>query len=326
MERVGKLRNKYVFVLSMLLILTVCSVFVSSLAGKTRQGKDGILIVTSFYPVYIAALNVTDGVEGAEVRCLSSPAAGCVHDHQLTTEDMILLEQADVFIINGAGMEGYLEAVIERYPKLEVVDSSTGVPLLESGELHRHGEDAQGHEEDEEDAHIHNAHIWMNMENYCIQIGNIGDGLIRLDPTHEKQYGVNVENYKTRVKSLLEEGKRELAHAPERSAVSTHEAFAYFAENFQWEIAATVNMDENTALKASEVGGIIQAVQDGKIPYIFTEELYGQSLSRILEGETDCRTLLLDTLVTGLDNKDSYLAGMRKNIEVLKEAVDNEAG
>ena len=73
--------------------------------------EDNFVIVTSFYPVYIATMNLTEGMEAVEVVNLMSQQGGCLHDYQLTTHDMKQLERADVFIMNGAGMEGYIEEV-----------------------------------------------------------------------------------------------------------------------------------------------------------------------------------------------------------------------
>ena len=87
-------------------------------------------VVASFYPIYLIALNLLDGIEGVELVSLAEPTSGCLHDYQLQTSDMKALAQADVFLINGAGMEGYLEGVFEAFPALPVADASVGVELL----------------------------------------------------------------------------------------------------------------------------------------------------------------------------------------------------
>lgn len=294
--------------------LTIGSTVLVSYGQKNRQKKEGYLIVTSFYPVYIATMNVTGDIEGVEVRCLSRPAAGCVHDHQLTTEDLLLLEQADLFIMNGAGMEGYLESIMERYPRLQVVDTSRGIPMLESEEEHNHE-----HGEEEHDF-ISNAHIWMNMRNYCTQVENIGNALMQNDAIHKKEYETNMQDYQKQILALLEAGQRELKSAKRKTAVSTHEAFSYFAENFEWDMVETIHMDENTSLKASEVSEVIKTVQESDTAYVFTEANYGSSLSKVLKNETDCKIVILDTLVMGKIDKNAYLVGMRNNIDALKEA------
>ena len=65
----------------------------------------GETVATSFYPIYLFALNLTQGIDGLEVRNLAAPGTGCLHDYQLQTGDMKALAEADVFLVNGAGME-----------------------------------------------------------------------------------------------------------------------------------------------------------------------------------------------------------------------------
>ena len=87
-------------------------------------------VVTSFYPIYLFALNLTQGIDGITIRNLAAPNTGCLHDYQLSTGDMKVLNKADVFLINGAGMESYLTRVMDTFPKLPVVDASAGITLL----------------------------------------------------------------------------------------------------------------------------------------------------------------------------------------------------
>lgn len=323
------MKHKYIFVAALLSMLTIGSYIISVTGTHIEKEEDEILVVTSFYPVYIAALNVTDGVEGIKVECLTQSTTGCVHDIQLTTQDMRLLEQADVFLINGAGMESYLDSITERYPNLKIVDTSEGVQLLESSGEHHHEEETQNHEETthtdeteahDDHAHSHNSHIWMNMDNYCIQIENMENALAELDHFNKAKYAGNSDSYQQKVKALQSEAKA-LAGDGHMHVVSTHEAFSYFAENLGWHIEATINMDENTSLHAVEVSEVIDMVQNEGISYVFTEEIHGTKLSGVLKQETGCETIVLDTLVTGEEERDAYLKGMEKNLKTLKEVT-----
>ena len=106
---------------------------VSNSSGNTKntdEADDILTVVTSFYPMYIAALNIVDGVEGVRLENLSEPQTGCLHDFQLTPEDMKLLSTADVFVINGGGIESFMSDVAKAYPKLDVVEACEDVVLL----------------------------------------------------------------------------------------------------------------------------------------------------------------------------------------------------
>ena len=133
------MKNKYVFTAVLLAaILFVGSVLTMAYVGaeqKKEQAEDGdLLVVTSFYPMYVAAENVIGDVEGVTLENLSEPQTGCLHDYQLTAADMKLLSKADVFIVNGGGIESFLSDVAESYPNLKIVQACNGIDLLESTE------------------------------------------------------------------------------------------------------------------------------------------------------------------------------------------------
>ena len=195
------MKNKYVFTAVLLaMILFVGSVLTMAYVRaeqKKEQAKDeDLLVVTSFYPMYVAAENVIGDVEGVTLENLSEPQTGCLHDYQLTAADMKLLSKADVFIVNGGGIESFLSDVAESYPDLKIVQACDGIDLLESaegtGESHNDlssNEDAD-HDDHDHSEHSHgdeNAHVWMNLEDYQIQVQNICNGLSEADSAHAEQ-------------------------------------------------------------------------------------------------------------------------------------------
>ena len=173
------MKNKCKFVgIMFLCILIVCTLAVmayehtagmkgaaggaSNASGNTKntdEADDILTVVTSFYPMYIAALNIVDGVEGVRLENLSEPQTGCLHDFQLTPEDMKLLSTADVFVINGGGIESFMSDVAKAYPKLDVVEACEDVALLSEDDAdsdHDHDHDADT-ESDSDHDHDHDA-------------------------------------------------------------------------------------------------------------------------------------------------------------------------
>jgi zinc transport system substrate-binding protein len=121
-------------------LLAAATAFMLLTAGCARAGStaaaerpvDGnrkvLNVVTSFYPVYIATINVTRGIPGVEVTNMTKPGTGCLHDYVLKPEDLKIVGEADVFIINGAGMETFLDDVIKQQKNIKIIEASEGIP------------------------------------------------------------------------------------------------------------------------------------------------------------------------------------------------------
>lgn len=325
-----------------------------NVAGKNSGASDdGLLVVTSFYPVYVIAENLADGVNGIRLQNLTANQTGCLHDYQLTTRDMKLLEEADVFLMNGGGIENFFEGVMDQLPELTVVTSSDGIEMLPEAGGHNHGAEAagtaqpaagetagtavdaaEGHagdgeqsdaDEDSETEHSHgeyNAHIWLDPNRYEEQVRNLAEGLIELDPENRVRYEENRDNYIEEIRQVRAEYEEAFLEEDTREVIIFHDAFAYLAEWLPFEVAHAVTVEgENTALSAGELAEVIEEIRRHDIRLLFVEEQYGASVAAGIAGETDAEVLVLDSLVTGAGNADSWVAGMRNNLELLKETI-----
>ena len=319
------MRNKYCFVLVMLICISlVCAGFTAAyVAGENDASNDGgITIVTSFYPMYIATLNVVDGVDGIYLENLSEPQTGCLHDFQLTPEDMKLLSKADVFVINGGGIESFMTDVATAYPKLAIVEACEGLELISED-----GEDDEVHDEHGEDGHDHgdvNAHAWMSVKLYRKQVANIANYLSQIDPSNAKKYQENAQNYDGELAKLQDKQQKAINFSNNQNIVIFHEAFAYVAEDYGINVCAVMDLDEERQISAGEVPGIISTIEQNSVSYILAEETYGADMGRVIEAETDATVVYIDPLNRGDYDKDSYLNGMDANIDKLTEAFSGK--
>lgn len=319
------MRNKYCFVLVMLICISlVCAGFTAAyVAGENDASNDGgITIVTSFYPMYIATLNVVDGVDGIHLENLSEPQTGCLHDFQLTPEDMKLLSKADVFVINGGGIESFMTDVATAYPKLAIVEACEGLELISED-----GEDDEVHDEHGEDGHDHgdvNAHAWMSVKLYRKQVANIANYLSQIDPSNAKKYQENAQNYDGELAKLQDKQQKAINFSNNQNIVIFHEAFAYVAEDYGINVCAVMDLDEERQISAGEVADIISTIEQNSVSYILAEETYGADMGRVIEAETDATVVYIDPLNRGDYDKDSYLNGMDANIDKLTEAFSGK--
>lgn len=296
------MKHKYGFVAFLLLAVAFLGFcFTGIYVNSQEKGEDGFLVVTSFYPMYIAAENILGESENVTLKNLSEPQTGCMHDYQLTPEDMKLLSGADVFIINGGGIETFLAKVAQAYPDLLIVDASVGVDM-------------------EED----NSHVWMSIPAHMQQVQNIARAVCDLDGENREYYEARKEEYLSELSKLKEQQEEIRREIQGEKIISFHEAYDYVARDFGLTVALTLDLDEERQVSAGEVADVLSAVEDEGISVIFAEELYGREMAQTVQKEADVTVCYLDTLVRGEYEPDSYIKNMKENIRLIREAYGVE--
>jgi zinc transport system substrate-binding protein len=218
---------------------------------------------------------------------------------------MKLLSTADVFIINGGGIESFMEEVAAAYPKLTVVEACENTTLLA--------------DEDEE-----NAHAWMSIAAYETQVQTIANALSEADAEHGTVYEQNAAAYIEKLRSLEERQEAVSRNISGQSVILFHEAYDYVAEDYGLQVSCVLDLDEERQVSAGEVADVLAAIRDDGATYILAEEQYGRSMAETLQKETDVTVIYLDPLNRGDYDKDSYLEGMTRNIELLEQAFGGQ--
>ena len=297
-----------------LLILAIWIIIVLLIASMVETKRDEkINITTSFYPMYVAALNITDGIEGVEVTNLTKGTTTCLHEYSLTTEEMVSLVDSDVLVINGAGMEGFLSNVISNYSNLEIIDSSKGIEFIEMECHHNHD-----HEHDEE---IYNSHIFVSIENYIKQIENITEGLVRIDEANSEKYLNNSREYINKLEELKKDIEDVVSKIENKNIVVYHESFDYFAKEFVLNVVTKIEKEHGEAASASEIVHIVKEIKEHNVKCIFVETGYNASIANTIAKEANVKVYELNPVTSGKNNKDEYIKIMRANLEVIKEAL-----
>lgn len=293
------MRNKYCFTAVMLICTALCAVIFTGICRNLQEDnpEKKFLAVTSFYPVYIAAANVIGDCAAIRLQNLSEPQTGCLHDFQMTPEDMKLLSSADVFLVNGGGMESFLADAAAEYPDLTIVETAEDVILPDR-----------------------NAHAWMSVACYRQIVETITESLCSLFPDYAKELKENGAEYGTKLAELEKEQKEIADAAKGKKILSFHEAYEYLARDYGFEICYTLNLDEERQVSAGEVADVLSSARENHADIIFAEELYGKDLSDTIKKEIDIEVYYPDTLVRGDYDLNAYISGMRDNMNLLKKA------
>ena len=318
-ERTGltMFKKKLGFLLGVMVLLSLAGYLVCLPAKNSKQinKEEEFLLVTSFYPMYVLAENITAGVEGITVANLTENQTGCLHDYQLTSRDMKLLSRADAFLVNGAGMELFIEKVIESNEMLPVIEASHGIPLLEGQEHHHHTE------EENHDGHTHahdaNGHVWMDVERYRQQVKVVKEELQMLLPEQATALEQAAKEYDAKLQTLAQYAESLKPYTEGSHVVIFHEAFAYLAECLGMEVLVSLSLDEENLPSAGEIAEVIEEINYHGGAYVFIEREYEAYADKIIK-ETDATVFYLNPLTAGDGSPDSYYEDMRNNLDVLR--------
>ena len=293
--------------------LVLCVLFLNACTGNDPElQKKETTVATSFYPVYIFTLNLLNGIEELNVKCMAEQSVGCLHDYTLTAKDAKLLNDAQVLVINGAGMENFLQDAFESAENLSVIDSSKNIELI-CKEEHHHEEDDHHHHE--------NSHIWLSVGNAKKQVENIKNGLLNEFPQHKSKIEENYSEYINRLNVLEEERKRVLSIAKDLNTISFHGAFEYLALDLGFDISVTIESDEGYEPSAKELANLSNKIQNDNIKALFVDPNYSGSSAEILKRETNTEIYVINPVISGVEKLTAYEDIMKDNYSIILKAV-----
>lgn len=276
--------------------------FTLLLAGCTP--KNSVQIAATTLPVYEFTATLCEGSD-ITVSRLVTENVSCLHDYTVQVSQMRAIESAEAVIINGAGLEDFLNDVLTDDSC--VIDASEGLELTCG---HHHAEDAHHH--------AHDPHIWLSPQMAKQMCKNITSSLTSIYPQYADTFSNNLETLLAKLDALQAYGETELSSLRCRNLITFHDGFSYFAESFDLHIIKAVEEESGSEASAKELIELIGLVNDNHLPAIFTEANGSTAAAGIIAKETGAKIFTLDMAMAG----DSYFEAMYHNIDTVKEALE----
>lgn len=294
---------KYIVAVIVVILIIVLLVTLNIKRNNQKKEESNITkIVTSFYPMYIMAENLTDGASNVELENMADVNVGCLHDYTLMTEDIKKVENADIFISNGLGMESFINKLIEANSNMKIIDSSKSITNVIKSEEET------------------NPHIWTSIDNYILQVQTISDSLKEYNAENSEVYEKNAEKYVEELTELKNKYKEELAFLEGRRAMCLNEAFEYMGEELGLELLTVQTDHEESTMSAEMLKNIINTVKEENIEIIIIDKNDNEANAETIANETGAKIYKLNSGLTGNLEKDAYIKQMEENIEILKSA------
>ena len=285
-------------------IILLCLMIIISLSG-CQQSNNNAQVVATTQPVYDFTVAICDGTD-ISIAKLVTENVSCLHDYTLQVSQMRAIENAEVIILSGAGMEDFLDDALLNNKKS--INCSQGIELICTDEDHSH----EGHK------HETDAHIWLSPANAAIMAKNIANALSNIYPDQQEVFQQNLAILEDSLQEISDYAKSQLDTLSCRNIITFHDGFSYMAQAFDLNIIHAIEEDSGSEASAAELINITKLVKENHLPAIFTECNGSTSAAQIISNETDAKIYALDM---GLSERN-YFDAMMYNIAILKEALE----
>lgn len=306
------MNKKYIKIFVILLIILIGVLFlIVNYKNKTPQ-NDKFKVVTSFYPLYFFASSL--GGDRIEVYNII-PSGAEPHSYEPTSKDMALIEDGDLIILNGGGLESWASNLENN--------------ILDKNKILIAGENLFTiSQENNDDIHVSNnidPHIWLSPSLAIKMVNSIEERLSSLDETNKEYYKKNAQFLKKKLLDLDSKFSKDLSNCEMNNIVTSHMAFGYLTKDYGLKQIPIAGLSPEEEPSSKEMIKIIKFVKDNNIKYIFFENLMSPKFSETIANETGAKTLVLNPIAgltdEDINSKEDYFTLMEKNLSNLKIAL-----
>jgi zinc transport system substrate-binding protein len=289
------------------------------------QSQAKPIIVTTLFPFYDITKTLVG--EQAEVSLLLPPGIE-PHSFEPTPQDIIRVQEADIFIYTGDIMEPWVKDIINDLPKtVTIVDTSQGITLIENADDHGHGHDDDHGDEKNKEKLALDPHFWLDFNNTIIATKTISDTISSKNIVDTTLLSQN-RDILTRDFTQIDIDYRDTLGKCRNKTIlqAGHRTFGYLAKRYNLEYITTEELSPNSDTSAQDIANLIDEIKEEKAQAVFSEELIEPRIAQTISDETGVPILLLngahnitsDQFKSGI----SFIDIMRENLENLRTGLD----
>lgn len=306
-----------------LIILTLGVFFTFVACGdKTTKPEDEsvkIRVGVTIYPLKY----FTEVIGGDKVEAFSIiPDGSDAHNFDPKPMDLKDLNNTDIFVYNGLGMEEWIDSILNTLEGTDVkkVEASNGIEALSAIE-----EDDHDHEHSEETDHEHNhggsdPHVWLSLTDAIVQAENIKNALVEVDQENKDYYEENYNNLVKEFTSLKDEYLVKFNSISNKNFVTGHAAFGYLCRDFGLIQSSIADVFGEGELTPKDLEALMEYSKANNVKVIFSESTASEKEAETLAKEIGAKVEKIYALETQEDNMN-YIEGMRYNLETIYNSL-----
>lgn len=277
-------------------------------------------VIASFSIIGDMAKNI--GQDRIELRTIVGPN-GDAHVYEPSPSDAIAMSKADVILVNGLQLEGFISRLIEASEtSAPVIETTKGADILRDpagGHYHFYDGKAVFH------AAPFDPHAWQSVSNARIYVKNITVAFCAKDKNNCDFYQANARAYDEKLAALENEVINVVATIPEkkRTIVVGHNAFKYFERAYGIRFLSPQGISTESEASAADVAGILKQIKENNASAVFSENISNLRLVEQIAREAGLEVagvLYTDALSEPEGPASSYIAMMQHNVTTIAAA------
>jgi zinc/manganese transport system substrate-binding protein/manganese/iron transport system substrate-binding protein len=304
--------------------------------ASADNGTNNLRVVATTTQVADFTRNVIGDASDVDLTQLIQPNQSA-HSYDPSAADLTALGTADVLVINGVGLEEWLDdAIAASGFDGVVIDADEGITISEVGAA---DEQAVEHAEDETDAHADedeqaheggDPHIWTDVHNAEIIVQTITDGLVAADSANAADFEANATVYFAQLSALDDWIRTNVDTVPEsdRLLVSNHDSLGYFTAAYHVDYVGSVipSFDDNAEPSAAEIDSLVAAIAATGVTAVFSEASLSPKTAETIATEAGVTVysgddaLYVDSLGPDGSAGDTYINAQLHNATLMLES------
>ncbi|WP_273835973.1 metal ABC transporter solute-binding protein, Zn/Mn family [Guptibacillus sedimenti] len=313
------MKNRFLTVAFLLSLSTLVLVGCGQEPDKNADGK--LSIYTTLYPLEYFAERI--GGEHVTAESIIPPGSDA-HSFEPTTKTMTELAESDLFIYNGAGMEGFADAAKDTLKNEDVMtlESAEGIHFDETKEEHEEHADEEHADHDHGDV---NPHIWIDPTLAIQQAENIKRALIEINPDNKKTFESNYETLEEELLALDKEFREMADSAPKKEFLISHDAYSYWESRYGLKQLSVSGLSPSQEPTQKQLEDIIETARSYNLKYMLFEQNATPKPAKAVQQELGLETLRIHNLSVlteeDIENDETYFTLMEQNIQTLEKAL-----
>lgn len=318
--------KKIILIILAIIIVLGAGALIFKTGNKNESGNNKIQVVSSNFASYDFLRAIIGDNSNVELTFLIGPGKEA-HSYDPTAQDLIKIQNADLFVYIGGEMEKWSDKVLDSIEdkEMKIICISEDVEQIEEQEV----DGAEEEQEEEEEEGAFDEHIWTSPSNAIKMVNSLEKAMEEIDSQNSEKYRENADKYIAQIQEVDKQIQEIVDNkVRDRLIFADKMPMQYFIDYYDLKVSAAFSgCSTETEPSANTIAYLENKAREEKIPVILYIELNNGRVAKIIAEDIGegCEAMQIQTLhnlsLDDFNNSETWVSLMKRNIEVLKKAL-----